>query len=134
MSETANYHLPLTDDSSTKFLDWREAINGVSDSAMVRIDTALSEKANNSAPVYSTLLADAWDGTEAPYTQTITVEGISAATNGHVGLAQDATTAQRKAARDAILAVTGQSDSTLTITADGDEPSCDIPIVIILLG
>ena len=48
MSETTNYHLPLTDDDQTRFLDWRNSINGPGDSAMKKIDTVLSEKADNS--------------------------------------------------------------------------------------
>lgn len=31
MSETTNYHLPLTDDDQTRFLDWRNS--GLPDSA-----------------------------------------------------------------------------------------------------
>lgn len=46
MSETKNYKLHLTDDSSERFLDWRNEMNGVEDSNMVKIDTALGEKAD----------------------------------------------------------------------------------------
>ena len=48
MSETTNYGLYVTDDSSDKFLNWRTKMNGTVDSNMVKIDTALGEKANSS--------------------------------------------------------------------------------------
>jgi len=37
-------------------------------------------------------------------------------------------------ARDAKLCVTGQSDGKLIISADGEMPDIDIPVVITLLG
>lgn len=58
MSETTNYHLPLADDDKARFLDWRNSINGPGDSAMNKIDTVLSEKADNSRAILITLYAD----------------------------------------------------------------------------
>ena len=49
-------------------------------------------------------------------------------------LAQNATFEQRMAAREAMLAVTGQETGKLVISADGEMPDIDIPVVIILLG
>ena len=40
---TTNYNLYLEDDSTTRFLDWRQKMNGSGDSNMVKIDTALAE-------------------------------------------------------------------------------------------
>lgn len=134
MSETANYGLYLTDDSSEKFKDWREKMNGETDSNMVKIDTALGEKANNSIAVNTTLLASAWAGVDAPYTQELAVSGMSAAQNGTISVAHEATMEQRETARDAMLSVTGQEDGKLIISADGELPEADIPVVIILLG
>lgn len=134
MSQTANYNLHLTDDSSEKFLDWREKMNGTNDSNMVKIDTALGEKANNSVAIYATLLATAWVGVDAPYTQELSVEGLTATQNGVINVAHDATADQREIAREAMLSVIGQEDSKLTIVADGEMPEFDIPVYIILLG
>lgn len=66
---TTNYNLYLEDDSTTRFLDWRKKMNGTDNSNMVKIDAALGEKANSSVAVNTTLLASAWVGVEAPYTQ-----------------------------------------------------------------
>ena len=136
MSNTPNYNLYLTedDDSSTKFKEWRKNINGSTDSNMTKIDTALGEKANSSKSVITTLLYTSWVGTEAPYTQTITVTGLTANQNGTISIAQTATAEQRAAARDAMLTVTGQAANSLTITADGEMPVEDIPVCIILMG
>lgn len=134
MSETANYGLYLTSDSSERFLDWREKMNGTEDSNMMKIDAALGTKANNSVPVYATLLASAWVGVDAPYTQELAVEGLSETQNGTISVAHTATADQREVAREAMLSVIGQADGKLTIVADGEMPELDIPVYIILLG
>lgn len=135
MSETTkNYGLHLTNDSSEKFLDWRERMNGTSDSNMMKIDAALGEKANSSVIVTATLLASAWVGVDAPYTQELSVEGLLKDTNGVIDVAHDATSEQREIAREALLSVIGQEDGVLTIVADGEMPEFDIPVYIILLG
>ena len=134
MSETANYGLYLTNDSSERFLDWREKMNGTEDSNMMKIDAALGTKANNSVPVYTTLLASAWVGVDAPYTQELSVDGLLKDTNGIIDVAHNATADQREIAREALLSVIGQEDGQLFIVADGEMPEFDIPVYIILLG
>lgn len=134
MSETANYGLYLTNDSSERFLDWREKMNGTEDSNMMKIDAALGTKANNSVPVYATLLASAWVGVDAPYTQELSVEGLLKDTNGIIDVAHNATADQREIAREALLSIIGQEDGKLIIVADGEMPEFDIPVYIILLG
>ena len=134
MSETTNYKLHLTGDNTEKFLDWREKMNGTEGSNMIKIDNALGEKANSSVAIYTTLLASAWAGVNAPFTQELAVEGLTASQNGVIDVAHDATTLQREIAREAMLSVVGQADGTLTIAADGELPTSDIPVYIILLG
>ncbi len=134
MQSTPNCSLYLEDDDTTKFQEWREKMNGITDSNMIRIDNAVGKKADHSEGVPGVLLAAAWDGTEAPYTQELAVNGLLSTQNGNIAIGQTATRVQRKAARDAILSVTGQSDGKLMITADGDKPSVDIPVATVLLG
>lgn len=134
MKSTPTYGLYLEDDDTTKFKDWREKMNGVSDSNMTKIENALNDKAQHSEDVHGVLLAAAWSGTDAPYTQELAVAGLSSTQNGNISIGQTATAAQRKAARDAILSVTGQADNKLIITADGEKPTVDIPVVTVLLG
>ncbi len=51
MSETINYKLYITDSDSVKFSVWRKKMNGETDSNMVKIDTALGQKADKSSAV-----------------------------------------------------------------------------------
>ena len=133
MSETTFYHLHLTDDSSEKFQDWRNKMNGPQDSNMVKIDAALGEKANRSTAVHATLRASAWGGTRAPFTQVLDITNLSETQNGIISVSHDATAEQREAARDAMLTVISQASGTLTVAADGEMPDTDIPVYIILL-
>ena len=75
MSNTPNYNLYLTDDSSTRFQEWRNQMNGTENSNMVKIDAALGEKANSSVAINTNLLATDWGGVEAPSTLALTLRG-----------------------------------------------------------
>lgn len=134
MSETPNYGLYLEDDASTRFQEWREKINGTENSNMIKIDTALGTMAQKSGEVVGTLLASAWSGIDSPFTQTLAVEGLGADQHGFISVAQNTTIEQRDAARMALLSVIGQSEGQLIISADGEMPEVDIPVVVILLG
>lgn len=134
MRKTSNYKLHLTDDDSERFIDWRNAINGIGESNMVIIDRVLGEKASKSTSVEAVLLPSAWAGKTAPYTQEIEIDGMSAIQNGSISVAHTASPEQRQAARDAILSVVGQSDNRLVIAADGEMPELDIPVFIVLLS
>lgn len=134
MSETKNYHLYLTDDSNTRFLDWRNAMNGPTDSNMEKIDTALSEKADSSRAIVITLQASRWASEGSVSTQELTIEGLTAEQNGVIGAAQNLTEEQMDSVRAAGLYISEQRDGSLTIASDGEVPSCDIPVVLILLG
>lgn len=134
MPKTTNYQLHLTDDDTERFQDWRNAMNGPDDSNMIKIDAALGGKADSSVTVSSTLLASAWEGAGAPFTQALTVDGLTAGQNGSISIAHHATAKQREIAREAMLSVVGQEDGRLLIAADGEMPEQDIPVYIILLG
>lgn len=58
MAETSNYKLFLTDDSSINFKDWREKINGQSDSNMIKIDTAIYNLAYDTGTALANLSKD----------------------------------------------------------------------------
>lgn len=133
MSETINYGLYITDSDNERFLDWRTKINGVNDSNMIKIDNALAEKAKHSSHVTVTLYSNLWTGLQAPYTQEVIVDGLTAEQNGHFSVAHESTLDQRDVAREAMLSIVGQSNGKLIIAADGELPDIDIPIVIILL-
>lgn len=132
MSETTNYKLHLTDDNSERFLDWRKAMNGTDNSNMVKIDVALANKADHSDFVFDVLKSAAWDGSSPPFTQTIQIEGLTAEQNGIIDVAQNITDEQFQVACDAKMRISKQTDGNLTVRADGDKPSCDIPVALMI--
>lgn len=134
MAETTNYGLYVSNNRSEKFLDWSQKINGENDSNMTKIDTALGEKADKSQTKTATLLATGWVGTDKPYTQVVSVDGLGALQNGSAQLSKDVTPEQENEAVRVALKVTGQAEGQLTITAARDKPTMDIPIEITLLG
>lgn len=133
MAETPNYGLYVNDDSSEAFLVWREKVCGPNDSNMTKIDKALSDKADKSRSVTATLLAASWSDI-APYTQSISIEGLAVNQNGSIAIAPGATADQLQAAMDAVLSVSAQSDGGLTISAGHTKPSVDIPVVVVILN
>lgn len=77
------------------------------------------------------LTAAGWSGSAAPYTQTVSVVGLLAASKGvEVGLSDTATQTQRTAARSAMIAPTGIADGQITVVADGDVPTIDLPMLV----
>ena len=134
LSQTEKYGLYVTEETDDpKFLEFRKQLCGSENSNMTKIEAALNTKANNSTSLTGVLLASAWDGLDNPFTQELAVEGLSAAQNGTISISHNATAEQRMAARDALLSVTGQTEGALMISADGELPEVDIPVVVILL-
>lgn len=80
--QTSNYGLYVTDDSTTKFKEWREKMASEANSNMTKIDTAFRRKLSVVGQSRSRLLASGWTGEAVPYLQTITVEGLTADANG----------------------------------------------------
>lgn len=135
LSQTEKYGLYITESTDNpKFLELRQQLCGNENSNMTKIETALNTKADNSISITGVLLASAWAGIDSPFTQELAVEGLGAAQNGTISVSHDATITQREAARNALLSIVGQTDGVLTISADGEMPEVDIPVVVILLG
>ena len=132
-------HITPTSDTTKKVVDWRKELCGdESTSNMMIIDTEINNlqdnKAEKSIAVSGTLYANAWIGADSPFTQEILISGLTQNHNGFMSLSYNATAAQRDVARESMLTITGQTDGKLIVSADGELPSLDIPVTVILLG
>lgn len=78
--------------------------------------------------VTCTLLATGWSGGS----QTVAVDGLGAEQNGEASLPQNISAEALSAARAALLRVTGQAAGSITITAEGETPTVDIPILVVI--
>lgn len=85
---------------------------------------------SGSTAVFATLLSGGWSSGE----QTLQISGVTAESNGVIGLSQSVSDAEMEAAKNAELYVCGQGTGTITIAAYGETPTRDIPVVVILLG
>lgn len=92
--------------------------------------TALAGKCDASNAVTATLTAAGW----ASGQQTLTIAGLGSTQNGVIGLSQSITDEQLSAASEAEMYICGQAAGSVTIAANGAVPTCDIPVVVILLG
>lgn len=90
----------------------------------------INEVGGGSTAVNATLLASDWVSGQ----QTLNVEGVTADTNGIIGVTQTISTSEMEAVKSAELYVCAQGEGTVTIAAYGDTPTCDIPVVVILIG
>lgn len=84
----------------------------------------------SSSAVFGTLSADAWKNSQ----QRLDVEGLSAEQNGVIGVTHNITDTQLLACAEGGLYVCGQGEGYLTIALSGSVPTCDIPVVVILLN
>lgn len=136
MTTTPRYGLYVTEDTDEQitFREWRDRMASSEDSNMIRIDSALAQKAACSRMVNVTLPAAGWRGSTAPFMQDIAVDGLTAGTNGLITLSGDASTEQQTAARKAKIVVAEQTNGTFALKCSGKKPTVDIPAVIIILG
>ena len=82
----------------------------------------------------ATLTVAGWMGDDAPYTQTVTVTGLPADAHLIVGLAPTVTAEDMEAAAAAMLLATAQAAGSITISAFGEKPVSELPIIIMEVG
>lgn len=91
--------------------------------------TAGTDYAPPSQSITATLTAAGW----ADNAQTLTVSGVTAATNGLLRIAKNATTEQFIAWGAALPRITAQVVGSITVTIAGTVPTVDIPVEVIIL-
>jgi len=80
--------------------------------------------------IYATLLGNGWENGD----QTLHIEEVKEDANGIIGIAQEINNTALEAAHNAELYLKDQKDGELTISAYGETPTVDIPVLLILLG
>lgn len=111
----------------------KAATDNVTETAKAAAQEVLYGKADKSTSRTITLTAAAWTGTTEPYAQTVQVEGVTASNAVEITLG-DATGEQALSCAEAQILRITQATGSLTLYAYGDEPSIDIPIVVIIRG
>lgn len=110
-------------DRANVALTYEEMDLNASQKEQARKNLNVEQKA---AYVQTTLQASAWsDGV-----QTVAVEGVTAKSAGDVGLDDSIEAEEYAAAAMARLMKTGQGAGTITVTAFGEVPTIDIPIMV----
>ena len=84
-----------------------------------------------SVGVTATLAAAGWDANTK--TQTVSVAGVTAGTNGSLRIAQSATDEQFTAWGAAQPRVTAQVDGSITVKLAGTVPTIDIPVEVLIV-
>lgn len=149
MQETANYgfHKPEEEDfidpgDWAAMMDAVDAQLKIQEEATGQVTEGLKEAAveavKNKADRYkkhaATLPSSGWTGSAAPYTNTLTVPGITAG-NDICVLPDPAWTLPKAQAWAGAMVLAGeQGENTLTLKAYGDKPEMDLPIVILIGG
>ena len=98
------------------------------------LEALVNDKSAKAVVVSATLSTSSWTGSSAPYTQTVSVTGVSA--DGGVvivALSKSATAQQRAWALGCGLVCTTKGNGTITISANAFKPASNIPIVVALL-
>lgn len=79
-----------------------------------------------------TLTAAGWTGSAAPYSQTVSITGVTATSRNTICPALTITAVQLEALQSANLVDGGQTAGKITLKAFGDKPTINIPMRIII--
>ena len=82
----------------------------------------------------ATLAAASWSGGSAPYTYTLTVNGVTDTSTQEIVFATSINLEQLTAGQNANIQDGGQSANTIVLKAWGEKPTVDLPIRVIMRG
>lgn len=135
MKTTTNYGFKKPeDDDFFNVQDFAEMMDDVDTQLKAQENKTQSagDKASKYKRTTATIPSAGWTGDTAPYTNTITVSGITATNDIQVLPSYDWTTEQAEAWGGAMILSGSQSENTMTLKAYGDKPVIDIPVVILI--
>ena len=98
------------------------------------ITTASIGAAPISTTTEATLSAASWSGDSAPYTYTLTVNGVTDTSTQEIVFATSINLEQLTAGQNANIQDGGQSANTIVLKAWGEKPTVDLPIRVIMRG
>ena len=150
-TSSGNKHIP-SGGSSGKVLRWSadgtavwgdvpsDAISIINDSisststaySSSKTNALLGAKVNKSSKVSATMNASSWSGSSAPYTITLSINGVTTSNNVEILIPGSATNAQVEAWMAAGIVNGTQAANSVTLKAYGDKPSINIPIEAII--
>lgn len=81
-----------------------------------------------------TIASTAWTGSAAPFTATVTCNGVTASNHIIVGAGGALTSEQQVAMAAAMIVCTGQGANTITLSAFGTVPTIDLPVNVMIVG
>ena len=90
--------------------------------------------AAQSTTTEATLSAASWSGDSAPYTYTLTVNGVTDTSTQEIVFATSINLEQLTAGQNANIQDGGQSANTIVLKAWGEKPTVDLPIRVIMRG
>lgn len=80
----------------------------------------------------ATLTSTGWTGTSAPFTQTITVSGVTSTSIVDIDVQSTVTAEQLDAYINAKIVDGGQTTNNITLKAFGEKPTVSIPIKVVV--
>lgn len=93
-----------------------------------------SNSARKSTIVNVVLSADNWQGNNAPYTQSLAIQGVTNISNQEIIPAIDITNEELKAIQEANIQDGGQSTNAIVLKAVNTKPTINVPITVVLRG
>jgi len=105
-------------------------LNGVTGN----IQSQLNNKAQKSTVTNVTLSASQWSGSSAPYTYTLSINGVTSNNVIEIIPQNNLDVNQVKNLADAMIVTGTQSTNSITLKAYGNKPTVNIPITIIIRG
>ena len=115
-------------------------LNPVSNANLIKcadgtsVEAKFTTKSNLSTLVSTSLSAASWTGTSAPYSQTISVEGVTATSANEILPGASISASQLDLLQAANIQDGGQANGSITVLAYGGKPTADLPIRIIIRG